>query len=163
MKTKILQLILASILMIFIAPQCTIETDPCEGVNCLNGGDCDDGNCYCPDWYEGSNCGTQSRAAYYGIYTGVQTYESFIVYNEFPNVQFQVGASPVGVNFIGIGSRIDANLTFPTQGDFTIPAQQFGIMWIESGYGNITGNRLQMIYYGLIDGISNTVTYDGYR
>ena len=31
MKTKILSPILWAILIILVSPQCTIETDPCEG------------------------------------------------------------------------------------------------------------------------------------
>lgn len=32
------------------------ERDSCEGVNCLNGGICEDGNCNCPSGYTGSRC-----------------------------------------------------------------------------------------------------------
>lgn len=32
------------------------KKDPCEDVNCLNGGVCDDGTCICPDGYSGPRC-----------------------------------------------------------------------------------------------------------
>ena len=163
MKTKILPLILASILMIFIAPQCTIETDPCEGVNCLNGGDCDEGNCYCPDWYEGSNCGTQSRSTYYGNYSGLRTYDNALAYTEAPYTVISVGASSLGVSSIKVGSSLEAQLTFPTQGNFTIGPQPYGLMSVEGGYGSVSGNRLQFILQGYLDGYYTIVTYDGYR
>jgi len=32
------------------------DSDPCDGVSCLNGGTCNDGSCACPAGYFGSNC-----------------------------------------------------------------------------------------------------------
>lgn len=32
------------------------KKDPCEQVNCLNGGACNDGTCVCPTGYEGTFC-----------------------------------------------------------------------------------------------------------
>lgn len=163
MKTKILSPILWAILIILVSPQCTIETDPCEGVNCLNGGECDEGDCYCPDWYEGSNCGVQARSKYYGTYIGLQTLDNGIVITENPTTMISVGGDFTGVNFIIIGSGLSAQLTFPSEGNFTILPQQYGAMWVESGYGAIVGNRLQIIYYGYLGGYYTIGTYDGYR
>lgn len=35
------------------------DPDPCEGVTCLNGGTCVNGECDCPEGYTGPDCGTQ--------------------------------------------------------------------------------------------------------
>lgn len=34
----------------------TLVISPCEYVNCLNGGECVDGDCFCPSGYKGFNC-----------------------------------------------------------------------------------------------------------
>lgn len=39
------------------------KDDPCEGVTCLNGGTCVNGECDCPDGYSGPNCGDQVTPA----------------------------------------------------------------------------------------------------
>lgn len=35
------------------------DPDPCEGVTCLNGGTCVNGQCDCPEGYSGPDCGNQ--------------------------------------------------------------------------------------------------------
>lgn len=35
--------------------------DPCKGLDCLNGGTCDNGTCLCPEGYEGVNCETKKE------------------------------------------------------------------------------------------------------
>ncbi len=35
------------------------KKDPCEGVNCVNGGTCNNGTCACPDGYKGTFCETK--------------------------------------------------------------------------------------------------------
>lgn len=42
----------------FALSSCKKEKDPCENVQCLNGGTCNDGNCNCPAGYSGSRCET---------------------------------------------------------------------------------------------------------
>lgn len=38
---------------------CQEDKDPCEGITCMNGGTCINGQCDCPDNYEGPNCSKQ--------------------------------------------------------------------------------------------------------
>lgn len=38
---------------------CSKDSDPCENVNCFNGGFCKDGNCQCPPGWFGKNCETK--------------------------------------------------------------------------------------------------------
>lgn len=40
--------------IIFLSNGC--KPDPCEKVNCLNGGTCDDGKCLCKEGFGGENC-----------------------------------------------------------------------------------------------------------
>jgi hypothetical protein len=51
MRNKLLLIITLSIA---ILSGC--KNDPCEGIECLNEGNCLNGECYCPDGYSGVNC-----------------------------------------------------------------------------------------------------------
>mmetsp|Transcript_16905 Transcript_16905/g.25823 ORF Transcript_16905/g.25823 Transcript_16905/m.25823 type:complete len:207 (+) Transcript_16905:16-636(+) len=55
---KTLKLTLFGFLAAFaiLLTSCTDTSDPCDDVTCLNGGECDDGNCDCPPGYFGSDC-----------------------------------------------------------------------------------------------------------
>lgn len=35
------------------------KDDPCDGIICLNGGECVNGDCECPEGYEGADCGNE--------------------------------------------------------------------------------------------------------
>ena len=52
---KTLFLFLLSLLIF----SCGKETDPCEGVTCLNNGFCFNGGCDCPERWEGLDCSNQ--------------------------------------------------------------------------------------------------------
>jgi len=47
---------------------CT-ATDKCDGVNCLNGGICNDGSCTCPNGYDGEFCQDEERTKFLGNYS----------------------------------------------------------------------------------------------
>ncbi|HMQ77056.1 MAG TPA: hypothetical protein PKE21_13400 [Flavobacteriales bacterium] len=61
------KLMLGLALVAFTATGC--KKDECKDKNCGNGS-CVDGNCVCNTGYEGSECGTQTRAKFIGSYTG---------------------------------------------------------------------------------------------
>lgn len=46
------------------------EKNPCNNVNCLNGGSCNNGFCRCPTGWENTQCQTKSIARYLGKYAG---------------------------------------------------------------------------------------------
>lgn len=41
---------------VMFASSCKEDKDPCEDVNCLNEGACDDGDCVCEEFFYGSTC-----------------------------------------------------------------------------------------------------------
>ena len=45
------------------------KKDKCEGIQCKNGGTCNDGVCKCPLGYEGANCETASKSKFLGSFT----------------------------------------------------------------------------------------------
>lgn len=57
------------VLFLFLFISCN-QKDPCEGVDCRNGGTCNEGTCECPFLYEDERCRVQSRIKYYGTYVG---------------------------------------------------------------------------------------------
>jgi hypothetical protein len=46
------------------------EPNPCNGINCLNGGSCNAGICRCPTGFENTRCQTRSSARWLGTYVG---------------------------------------------------------------------------------------------
>ena len=43
-------------------------SDPCDDVNCGANGSCDDGICNCDEWFEGTNCETETRGKFLGTW-----------------------------------------------------------------------------------------------
>jgi hypothetical protein len=68
------------------------EKNPCNHVDCLNGGSCGGGICRCPTGFEGTRCETKSVARFLGIYSGftgcdngAQTIDSAFITEDFAN------------------------------------------------------------------------------
>ena len=55
MKRNFVSLIMVGLFAIFSLTSCE---DPCDAVNCLNGGTCVEGDCNCPEGFSGTDCGT---------------------------------------------------------------------------------------------------------
>ena len=51
-----------AILSLFSISNCTktIQDDLCQGIICENGGDCVNGDCVCPEGYEGADCSQET-------------------------------------------------------------------------------------------------------
>jgi hypothetical protein len=62
MISKILSIVVALLLILAATTLNSCkkeEKDPCDGVTCLNGGNCVNGHCDCPEGYTGSDCSNQ--------------------------------------------------------------------------------------------------------
>lgn len=53
-------LVICFIALTMMFSACKKEEDPCKGVNCLNGGECNDGTCICPTGWSGEFCETST-------------------------------------------------------------------------------------------------------
>jgi hypothetical protein len=69
------------------------KKDPCKDATCLNGAACDDGNCLCTAGFEGTDCGTEQRAKFLGIYNG-----TFSCPGQNFTLQMTVSTSSTGVS-----------------------------------------------------------------
>lgn len=118
------------------------DDDPCDGVECKNGGICNDGNCACLIGYEGSDCGTQTRAKFLAVYNCTNTC--------FPGTAYSSSASQSAVdisNFVisNMGNVPGLNVVAKATGGaiFTIAAQTVtdtdGDSWTLSGQGSLVG------------------------
>lgn len=65
MKKPFLFLSAAAIALLLSFTAC----DPCEDVNCQNGGTCNEGECLCISGYEGVDCETQTSLKYLGTHS----------------------------------------------------------------------------------------------
>lgn len=54
--------------------------NPCEDVECKNGGVCLDGNCECSEGYSGDDCGTEVRSVFIGTFNVTETCPNLVTY-----------------------------------------------------------------------------------
>lgn len=66
------------------------EKNPCNHVDCLNGGSCNGGACRCPTGFEGPRCENKSIQRFLGVYSGftgcdngAQTIDSAFITEDF--------------------------------------------------------------------------------
>ena len=127
------------------------ETDPaCVGVNCQNGGTCDNGTCDCPTGYGGTLCETKANAKFEGLYTGTETCNT-----GGGNITVVITAltDPLDLSIIYDGIALSADVLSYAGQQFTIPSQTVGGITY-SGGGATLGQ------YGLYD-ININVTKSG--
>jgi hypothetical protein len=124
------------------------QDDPCDGVACLNGGLCNEGNCLCAPGYEGSDCSTEQRAKFIATYnfneicTGGE-------YNYVAELSASVGAvtqvrianfaALTGTEIIGVVGGSDMNIP---QQYFAFEGEQWGIV----GTGHLGSAGLTIVY-----------------
>ena len=85
--------------------------NPCDTIACLNGGMCDNGNCLCPNWYEGEFCESEQRTKFFGNYTGTFTVNYVITaVQDVQNGSLSFSESPQGIEYLT--SSFNTNSTF---------------------------------------------------
>ncbi|MEN9347482.1 MAG: hypothetical protein RLZZ77_993 [Bacteroidota bacterium] len=135
------------------------EDDPCEGVSCLNGGTCVDGNCDCDAGFEGTDCGTQMRTKFIASYavseactSGNYTYDMTI------STSATSASSVIIDNFGGVGISATGTVNGKT---LTIPnatSDVGGVSVTYQGSGQINGNILTMSYSLTYNGTTDPCT-----
>ena len=125
------------LLTIFLLSGCT---DPCQDVICLNGAICLEGTCLCPDFYEGADCGTEERAAYFGTYTGTTTYSDAQGNTNTYADSKVISNSSRGIAFIKFDGGIYGSLSTPGAGVFDIPSQSSANPGAADSYFSGSGN-----------------------
>ena len=128
---------------------------PCEGVVCLNGGNCLDGYCQCPVGFEGTNCEIRSNEKFYGNYEARDM--CYMNGTDFYNVSIDADpnlATKLVFNNIGTECPAASITGFITsnKSDFQINSQNTcGDIWI-SGNGNMNGNIVN-VYLAFRDSV----------
>lgn len=143
-KIKLLSLAAAMTLGLASLNSCT--EDKCKDVTCENGGACLEGVCDCEDGYEGTNCQTETRVAFYGSYSvssGTVTCPVTGNGNISQGTPVSIAESSAGVLKVSVvfagtaltGTVNGSNLTLDqvTLNNFTY-----------SGSGSVSGNTLTM-------------------
>lgn len=124
------------------------SSSSCALTNCINGGTCLNGNCNCPTWYEGDNCGQEVRAKFLGTYKGTINAYDYLHPNGLNGaVTTAFSTHPEGPQYISMdGSYMKIQLTSPS-GTFDIPTQSVGSStW--SGSGSFSGNSVHLEFGG---------------
>ena len=122
------KLFIYSILLITIFSSCL---DPCRKTNCINGGYCNNGTCECPFGYEGTNCETEMREKFIGIFNGSysdsdgDTYKDKIIISARASVtelkiplykSFLIGTISNGNNFVIKNQSVETGISTEGKG-----------------------------------------------
>ncbi len=115
------------------------KKDPCKDVTCLNGGSCDDGVCACAAGYEGSNCGTETRAKFIGSYSG-----SFSCPGGNSTIQLTVTNSSSAATNVVFSDGADTWIGTVSGSSVNIATQSISGGTTISGSGQLAGNILTL-------------------
>ncbi len=138
---------------------CVVVIAPCDTVNCLNGGVCNNGLCDCPTGFEGDSCETALNDRYSGTFflsasvcdsIALTSYNVELIPADTSNpVLFTLGG--IYDNSLSNTVQCLVNLSDPLQ--FTIPSQSFvddvfGSGFTIEGTGTLSneGNTLTVSY-----------------
>lgn len=135
--------------------------DPCSNVTCSNGGNCHDGKCTCPLFYEGTNCTVEWRTKWLGDYNGTLTGGG---QSDPATLTIANGSSVEKLNFLGLIGDLRAEVS--TSGSIGIPTQTVydsGIAYTFVGSGAISGNHITLTILLTAGGSTTSFTYDGYK
>jgi hypothetical protein len=150
MKTIKIFFVLSALIMTSCAK------DACKDTVCNNGGVCNDGTCICAAWFEGTNCSTEQRAKYFGVYDG--EYEFY----DADGVVWLTGAASntvttgSNVNYLNF-NELDENVPLSTSGsgnfNHTYQTEILGQVFDYNIVGSFNGNLLEFNTYNPNDGV----------
>lgn len=138
MYSRILFLFLFTVVVI---GACT--TDECKKVKCQNNGNCDNGQCICPDGFEGKYCETAWRDKFFGIYSASESCSA-----SSSNYTITISANSSfaeRINIYNIGNTGLTVVAIVQYDNFSIVQQAFGSGQI-SGSGSIGTNTISISY-----------------
>lgn len=145
--------ILFLVMTLTLGLQCSKEDpapvpDPCDSVQCLNSGTCDDGTCKCGPWYEGADCGQEVRAKFFGGYTGTLiTTNGAATTSGLATIGFSTSVAG-GAEFLKVDNTWNIRLS-NSAGTFTVPGgQTINGLAVTRGYGAFTGNQVIFTFGG---------------
>ncbi len=163
----------SAVLLIAFSPSCSKDKD-CEGT-CLNGGVCEDGNCNCPDGYEGPNCAEQEtplkmfihsvRVTRFPALDGGTNWDLL----DGPDIFFQLFAGSTLIyeqpNFIeDADPSVDLILTVTTPIEITNTTGEHGIQLLDYDDGitddDFMGGILFTPYFSNTNGFPTTLNLD---
>jgi hypothetical protein len=125
----------------------TTLTRPCDNVICLNGATCVDGLCNCAQGYEGVKCDTRWNEKFVGVYKASDDCLSDT--STFYEVEISANSTyAYKINIANLGNFcpntiLNAEIN-PEKTTFAIPMQNVCGDSYLSGYGNISGNYLNI-------------------
>jgi hypothetical protein len=142
--------IMFALITIFSVSQCT---DPCQDVNCFNGGECLDGLCLCPEFYEGPDCSIEERSS--DSQGNTSSYAD----------SKTISSSNKGAAYIKFDGDIYAILSEPGSGVFSIPSQASSnpVVWDSffSGSGNFSSSHITYTIESENNGETLTISFSG--
>ncbi len=115
------------------------KKDPCKDVTCLNGASCTEGDCICTAGFEGTDCGTQMRTKFIGIYNG-----TFSCPGQNFTVQMNVTTSSTGISNVVFNDGFDTWVGTVSGSSVTINTQTISAGVTIAGSGQLAGNILTL-------------------
>lgn len=148
--------IAAIALFIFLISGCKKNEDnSCNGVVCQNGAECVNNACQCPEGYEDTDCGTESRTKFFGSFNTVTNCDvtAYTV---------TIATSNLGKNYVSLNNLLD-DQTLPVFGivqsgnSITISQQTVG-NYIVSGNLTFTSDVVSanIVYNETVNNISTS-------
>ena len=115
--------------------------DPCKDVTCVNG-NCLDGTCLCSEGYEGTNCDVETRAKYYGEWSGVPDCDNETLPIQEITVTVSEGGSGIydvvfDLNLQGLPTQLPPQTTTLYGNAFEIPSVSIQVFNFEIVYSAI--------------------------
>jgi hypothetical protein len=133
---------------------------PCDNVTCLNGGTCRDGNCKCPQGYEGENCATKWSDKFVGSFNASDACSAdsagFYSVNITANPDFAYKINLINLGTFCANTKVSANISIEKTA-ISIPFQQICGSTYCSGTGTMNGKYLN-VFLTSRDSVSHTST-----